>query len=254
MHLAQSKETTAQFLAVLTQHLKQVNPGYMRNKHAKGIRYEFLREVEPGVYASHNVICERGTYYHGFCLTLHRHVPKLALYSPFTIGGRFNHNYSVNRAFQQDLGRSPTDPVSPFRLSDSHRFRPGTEGIIHRCTAEAEAHLLPYYLSVWQRSRPALDALLAFLRHGYDVHACVQEALGGRWNTTELDCDLPRYAALFFSVPLGNREALLKAVVGAKSELFAELSKQGEPDAAPHGGPAAPVSNSGVTDGPPSVS
>lgn len=162
MPLSQSKEATKEFVSFLESHLITIHPGYQRNQQVKGIRYEYFRELEDDLFSIHSVICIRGTYHHCFCLSVHRTHTFPQLYSPFTIGGRCDHNYTITRACHRDLGLSPIDPVAPFRMSDSHKFRKGADRIILRCTSEAEVRLLPFYHSVWSKTRPSLQALLDF--------------------------------------------------------------------------------------------
>ncbi|RYD67476.1 MAG: hypothetical protein EOP84_30500, partial [Verrucomicrobiaceae bacterium] len=162
MRLSQSQEATKEFIATLESHFATLHPDYQRNRMVKGIRHEYLREIERGLFAIHSVICIRGTYYHCFCLSLHRTHATPYLYSPFTVGGRCDHGYTVTRACHCDLGLSPIDPIAPFRMSDSHKFRVGADHIIQRCLGEAESRLLPYYLSVWGQTRPALQSLLDY--------------------------------------------------------------------------------------------
>lgn len=163
MRLAQTKEATREFVALLESHLTTIHPDYKRSRHAKGIRYEFIREIGDGLYAIHSVLCMRGRYYHCFCLSEHLGHVGPTLYSPFTIGGRCDHNYSITRACHGDLGLSPVDPVTPFRMSDSHQFRTGADKIVRRCTSEAEARLLPFYQSVWKQTRPVLQEMLDYI-------------------------------------------------------------------------------------------
>lgn len=220
MKLTQTKTDATRFVEQFAQAVSALNSDYRRNRLAKGIRVEFVREVRPGLFASHNVICQKGTYYHGFCLTFHRAIPKPFLYSPFTAGGRFNHNYSVNRAFQLDLGRSPADPISPLRLSDSHRFRTGANAIVDRCTSESEVHLLPHHLAEIARGRSAVDALLTVLHEGYDSNEAARIAQSGVWNKQQLDCDLLRYINLYSQTHASRRNTLVMAVLGLEHEMF----------------------------------
>ncbi len=164
MRLSQPKEATKEFIALLESHLVSIHPAYRRNTKVKGIRHEYHRELGDGLFAIHSVICIRATFHHCFCLSLHHTPVGPYLYSPFTIGGRSDHNYTITSACHRDLGLSPVDPVSPFRMSDSHQFRTGADRIICRCTSEAESRLLPAYQTIWTQTRPALRGLLDFYR------------------------------------------------------------------------------------------
>ena len=162
MKPAQGKIATNEFVALTESHLATIHPAYQRNRLVKGIRHEYMRELQAGLFAIHSVICIKGTYHHCFCLFRHQVPVPPCLYSPFTAGGRCDHNYTVTTACHRDLGLSPTDPAEPFRMSASHRFRSGADQIIRRCLTEAEARLLPFYLSVWNAVQPKLEALLDF--------------------------------------------------------------------------------------------
>lgn len=195
--------------------LREVHPDYNRNKSVRGIRTEFLRELAPGVYASHNALCKRGRYYHGFCLTLHRELPSPYLHSPFIAGGRFDHNRSVNMAIQRDIGRH-------IILSDSHEFRRGCEQIIQRCTAVAEAVLLPHYCSVFQQSREALHALAQLIVSDAPIPDGREAIRRFGASIADLDCDMGRFSSLFEEqrdVP----SDFLAAVLASKPELFQRL-------------------------------
>ena len=101
--MSQAQGEAAQFLDIFGSIVKDVNPQYARNTLARGVRVEYLREIEPGVFVSHNVLCKKGVYYHGFAITLHKVLPDPYLLSPFTIGGRFDHNNSAKRAYFRDV-------------------------------------------------------------------------------------------------------------------------------------------------------
>ncbi len=114
--MAQNKGEAAQFLRTFGDILTSLHSNYKRNTLVRGVRTEYLREIEQGLFISQNVYCRSGTYYHCFCLTLHKELPKPYLLSPFTVGGRFDHNYQIQRAVSEYLGHH----VIP---SCSHNFR-----------------------------------------------------------------------------------------------------------------------------------
>lgn len=202
--------------------LRNLHPDYKRNKVVRGIRTEYVREVALGVYASHNVLCLKGRYYHGFCITLHLELPNPYLHSPFTVGGRLDHNQSVNRAIQRDLERH-------MILSDSHQFRKGSERIITRCTTEAEALLLPHYLSTFERSRNALLALAECVVGDTPIIADREAIKGYGATLADWDCDMLRFSELFQK---NHQESLpfLMAILGSKPELFQRLRENGRLD------------------------
>ncbi len=218
MRLSRPKGEAEEFESMFGSVVRDIHPDYERNKAVRGIRTEFLREVVPGCYASHNVLCKNGRYYHGFCITLHQDLPDLYLHSPFVAGGRFDHNHSVNMAIQRDLGRHVI-------LSDSHEFRKGYERIILRCTAEAEVLLLPHYLSVFQRSKEALRALA---EHIADSTRTPDDRWAIRRYSSSIhdwDCDMSRFSTLFDEWR-GDLSNFLSAVVASKPELFQRLREK----------------------------
>lgn len=217
MTLSQSKAATKDFVAVLEAQLFAINPAYERNRKVRGVRHEYTREIEDGVFAIHSVLCMRGTFYHCFCLSLHQSHTSQRLYSPFTAGGRCDHNYSVTTACHRDLGLSPIDPVSPFLMSDSHHFRKGADRIVQRCTAEAEARLLPFYHSVWRELRLPLNELLqlASTATPLDLASAASSYPG---ELRELSCHMLEFRSLHNSVSPAVRPSFLAATVMANLE------------------------------------
>jgi len=224
MRLSQLIGEAAEFQALLETALSDVHPDYKRNKVVRGVRTEYLRELEPGVFASHNAYCRKGTYYHGFCITLHRELPTPYLNSPFTAGGRFDHNRSVNMAIQRDLGRHVV-------ISDSHKFRKGCERIITRCTCEAEAILLPHYYSVFEGAREALGSLASLVASDSPIPDDREAIRRFGASMDDWDSDMKHFASLFGK---WRREAdeFLSAVLASKPELFQRLRDKGAIDPA----------------------
>lgn len=221
MRLSQPKGEAAEFQAKLKAALMEVHPDYERNKTVRGVRTEFLRELAPNLYASHNAYCMKGRYYHGFCLTLHRELPTPYLHSPFTAGGRFDHNHAINLAIQRDLGRH-------IILSDSHEFRKGCDGIISRCTSEAEKILLPHYMAVFDRAKDALRLLAEMVASDIDISDPEEVIRGFGWSIGDLDCDMIKFSEMF--AEQSDRESFLRAIVASKPELFQRLRKKNSID------------------------
>ncbi|MGV3661896.1 MAG: hypothetical protein ACO1TE_17040 [Prosthecobacter sp.] len=223
MKLSQTKEATQAFVALLEAHLASIHPDYRRNREVKGMRHEYVRELGEGQLAIHSVFCKRGTFYHCFCLSLHRIPIAPFLYSPFTVGGRCDHNYGVTTACHRDLGLSPVDPVAPFRMSDSHMFRKGADRILRRCTSEAEARLLPFYEAVWRRTRPALQALVEFATTTPpDQLAKAAAAYAGP--RQGLASHMLEFGRLHDSLPPAQRPAFFAAVATATPEIIRDFA------------------------------
>lgn len=229
MRLSQSKESTKEFVALLESHLATIHPAYQRNKQVGGIRHEYFREIEDGLHAIHSVLCMRGTYYHCFCLSLHRTHTAPGLYSPFTIGGRCDHNYSVTRACHLDLGLSPVDPTAPFLLSSFHRFRKGSDRIIRRCTSEAESRLLPFYQTVWAGTRSALQALMAYVS-ATPVEDLELAASGCTIPRHKLSCHMLEFRQLHDSLPPAQRSAFFAATALTNPEVIRDIASQARPN------------------------
>jgi hypothetical protein len=223
MRLAQTKEATREFVALLESHLATIHPDYKWSRHAKGIRHEYIREIGDGLYAIHSVLCMRGRYYHCFCLSEHLGHVGPTLYSPFTIGGRCDHNYSITRACHGDLGLSPVDPVTPFRMSDSHQFRTGADKIVRRCTSEAEARLLPFYQSVWKQTRPVLQEMLDYIAATpADRLASAAATYPGPQH--ELSCHMLEFQRLYGSLPTSQRQAFFAAIAVTIPEIIRDIT------------------------------
>ncbi len=223
MRLTQTKEATNEFLTLLESHLVTIHPDYQRNRHAKGIRYEFMREIEDGLYAIHSVVCIKGTYYHCFCLSRHLSHVGPTLYSPFTIGGRCDHGYTVTRGCHSDLGLSPTDPVSPFLLSSFHRFRTGADRIIRRCTSEAESRLLPFYLTLWRQTHSALQEMLDFISTTPTDHLTAAAA-AYTGHRHELSCHMLEFRSLYGLLSASDRKPFFAATALTIPEIIRDIN------------------------------
>ena len=215
MRMSQAKGEPAEFLNLFGEIVNAVHPAYARNMNVRGVRTEFLREVIPGVYASHNVYCRKGTYHHGFCITLHKELPTPYLNSPFTLGGRFDHNLCVNKAIRRDLGRH-------MLLSDTHNFRKGCEGIITRCLSLAESSLLPHYISSFNASKNALWPLVELIFGETAIPEVTQRIRGSGYHILGQDCDMLEFTRMFQTIT-GDRMAFLNAILASKPELFQRL-------------------------------
>jgi len=221
MRLSQPRGEAAEFQAMLEAALATIHPDYTRNKSVRGVRTEYLRELAPGLYASHNAYCLKGRYYHGFCVTLHRELPTPYLHSPFIAGGRFDHNHAINLAIQRDLG-------THIILSDSHEFRRGCDRIISRCTSEAEKILLPHYMSVFDGAKDALKSLAEFVASDVDIPDQQDAIRGFGWSIGNLDCDMSKFAKMY--ADQSDRASFIRAIVASKPELFQRLRKKSSID------------------------
>jgi len=228
MHLSQTKDATKDFVALLESHLETIHPAYRRNPKVKGIRHEYFRELKDGLFAIHSVICIKGTYYHCYCLSLHRTHIAPYLYSPFTAGGRCDHNYPVTRACHSDLGLSPIDPVAPFRMSDFHRFRTGADRIIRRCTSEAESRLLPFYKAVWAETRPALRALMDYVS-GTPSDEIAATASGYAGPRHELSCHMLDFRRRHTSLSPAQWPAFFAATALTIPEIIQDVATHFQP-------------------------
>ncbi len=217
MKTTQAEGEAAAFLTLFGDIAKTVHSDYIRNNHAKGLITEFVREVQPGVYASHNAYCKKGLYFHCFCLTLHLDLAKPYLNSPFTAGGRFDHNREVNMAIQRDLGRH-------MLLSSTHHFRKGCDRIIERCCQEAEMTLLPFYLKVFNNAKEPLRHLLNALTNDSSIIAPQAGIRGSGYSIGDLDCDMDMFSKMFRNASNTQAE-FIHSILASKPELFTRLRK-----------------------------
>jgi hypothetical protein len=224
MRLSQTKEATKEFIAFMNSHMPMIHPDYKRSRAAKGIRHEYIREVDEGLYAIHSTLCKQGVYHHCFCLSMHAAHAGSNLYSPFTIGGRSDHNYSILEGCRRDLGLVGAEPGHPYRLSTSHQWRKGADDIIRRCTSEAERLLLPYYRSVWLETRPILQAMIVYARSTppEQLAEMASTYTGSRFG---MACHMLEFRELYRSVPQNQREAFVAALVLHLPETFQDLTQ-----------------------------
>lgn len=224
MRLSQTKEATKEFNAFMNSHMPTIHPDYNRSRGAKGIRYEYIREVEEGLYAIHSALCKRGMYHHCFCLSMHAAHAGPNLYSPFTIGGRCDHNYTILHGCRRDLGLVGAEPGHPYRLSTSHQWRKGADDIIRRCTSEAERLLLPHYRSVWLETRPILQAMIVYAKATppEQLQEVAATYTGSRFG---MACHMLEFRELYRSVPQNQREAFVAALVLQLPETFQDLTE-----------------------------
>jgi len=165
--MSQAPGEAVEFRRGFEEILRSLNPDYKRNGLARGTRYEYLREPLPGIFASQNVWCKKGRYYHSFCITLHREFPTPYLISPLVLGGRLDSNNGAKRAYFRDIEPNRKWPFGDANFSDSHNFRRGWEGIVKKCTRVAEDKMLPVYLNrVLENRMPILHLLQTLERRG----------------------------------------------------------------------------------------
>ena len=215
----QEKGEATEFANRFQAIVKEVNPAYERNKLVRGIRLEFLREVLPGVFASHNVFCLHGRYYHGFCITLHRELPTPYLISPLTIGGRLDHNNCSKMAYFRDVEPNRRWPFRGANFSASHSYRKGWEQIAAKCTRIAEERMLPHYLKQFEKFKPSVRALLERLQSVGEVPIEIDRKNSYPCTLFPFDYDLQRFAKRF-NDPTIDRTRFLDEILQLKPELF----------------------------------
>lgn len=222
--MSQAPDEAAEFQRVFARIVKEANPNYERNTLARGVRLEYLREIAPGVFASHNVLCKKGTYYHGFAVTLHKELPAPYLLSPFTIGGRFDHNNSAKLAYFRDVEPNKKWPFGSLNFTDSHNFRKGWEAIAEKCTRIAEEKMLPHYHSKINKYKEPLLRLVqkAVSKGGFPI--TVELGRGNSFMIRNFDLDMPRFVESF-NANISDSEAFLDEVIQAKPELFNRVLK-----------------------------
>jgi hypothetical protein len=225
LRFSQPKGEATEFAKRFEGIVKDINPAYERNRLIRGTRLEFLREIIPGVFSSHNVFCLRGRYRHGFCITLHKEQSTPYLISPLVIGGRFDHNNSAKMAYFRDIEPNKKWPFGAINFSDSHEYRRGWDGIAAKCASVAEERMLPHYLRELDKHRVAVLALLKKLVSMGEVQPAVER---GNYPCYiyPFDYDLPRFAKRY-NEPTTDRDKFLTELIQSKPELFNKLIQTG---------------------------
>jgi hypothetical protein len=209
MSTEREKSESTLFAEEFGEILKGIDNRYVRNKKIRANRTEFLKEVRPGLFASQNVLRKRDRYYHCFCLTAHKDVVGPSVHSPFEVGGRFDHNFTIQRGMVALVGHH-------LLLSDSHEKRIGWKGIAERCSLRAEESLLPHYLSIFDDAREALHHLARYIFEN-DISAPEDS----RFVYNVIDCDMIRYAQSYKDSK--EIERLLWNVLCTKREMFCAI-------------------------------
>lgn len=209
MSTEREKSESTLFAEEFGKILKGIDNRYMRNKKIRANRTEFLKEVRPGLFASQNVLRKRDRFYHCFCLTAHKDVVGPYLHTPFQVGGRFDHNFTIQRGMVALVGHH-------LLLSASHEKRIGWKGIAERCSSRAEESLLPHYLSIFDDSRHALHHLARYISEN-DISAPEDSS----FVYSVIDCDMIEYAQLYKAS--GDRGKLLWDVLCSKREMFCAI-------------------------------
>jgi hypothetical protein len=200
---------------------KAVHPGYERNKLVRGIRHECLRELLPGVFASHNAICWKGTYYHSFGITLHRELAYPWEVSPLVIGERFYG--SAKLAFFRDVEPNRKYPFGELNFSDSHSYRRGWEPIVERCLGMAEGRMLPHYLArMMEYKKPVLHLLEMLLSLGEIPTDMVPVRRLPSPRESPLDYDMRLFVEGYRAAARG-RDQFVSDIIHSKPELFNKI-------------------------------
>lgn len=222
--MSQAVGEAAEFQRIFGNIIRELNPEYYRNPSARGIRLEFLREIWPGAFASHNVLCWKGTYYHGFAITLHQELSNPYLLSPLTIGGRFDINNSSKRAYFRDIEPDKKWPYGSANFSDSHNFRRGWEGIAEKCSRIAENEMLPFYLAKIENNKWRLLQLLERAFSSVESPIPTEVENGTFVLNRDFDYDMMGFVEAY-NANIAESEKFLTGVVSAKPELFNRIAK-----------------------------
>ena len=220
--IAEKRTWPKHFLSLV----REISPSYELNKRVKGTTTECLREVVPGgVFASHNTFCKRGRYHHCFGITLSPILFAPYLHSPFFIGGRFDHNGGIAKAFMGHMGLTPDDRRERgMSWHDSHEWRLGTDDIVRRITQTAEQHLLPFYLRRLMDNSDNIKEMLACILDALklpedELRKRVGNPLPSHFDLSLYELTEPRHAWMAMPIPekyyaltLIKRPALLAAI------------------------------------------
>lgn len=218
--MSQAPGEAAEFRSEFEKIILSLNLNYKRNNLARGIRYEYLREVLPGIFASHNVLCWKGTYYHGFCVTLHKEFPTPYLISPLVIGGRLDRNHGAKRAYFRDIEPNRKWPFGDANFNDSHNFRRGWQLIVEKCTRITEEKMLPVYLNRFLENRKPILHLLETLERSGSVPVEMNDSYSLPV-VADYPCDYD-FSTLLLAYKRSKAEAnnFVAAIINSKPELF----------------------------------
>lgn len=141
-------KTPARWATATLELVKKVHADYARNKAIKQPLLEFVRRDDSGLFASHNFEHHRQTYHQSFALSFSRSRMGPWLNTPLLAGSRFDHNRTVTRQFNDDLGLRRGDPGWPTSLTSLFEWKSNTLPLVEQCFRAAEAQLLPRYRQI----------------------------------------------------------------------------------------------------------
>lgn len=144
--------------------LSQLNPDYRRNRSVTGRFIEFVRPDPSGLHVSQNFIRIRDTYYLCYALLFSTEKPGSFLSSPLHAGSRFDHNFTVWRQFNDDLGLQPRSPGYPSGVWSFGPWRSNTMSNLIRGFEINERILYPVYRDVLHNGKQRLIELFETAR------------------------------------------------------------------------------------------
>ena len=138
--------------------LQSQDPSYRKNREVKGRFMEFVRQDESGLTVSHNFIKIRDTYYYSYAL-LFTQRPTQLLTHAFLAGSRFDHNKTIWRQFQSDLGLFRGDDGCPSGIWSFGVWRNNTLENLSKGLLIPDKHLFPVYRESLAKGKARLVAL-----------------------------------------------------------------------------------------------
>jgi len=156
--IPKEKRTLANWASSCLQILHAINIEYSRNPCVKGRFIEFIRVDDAGLYVSHSFVKIRDCYYLSFALLFSKS-DSARTNHPLMAGSRFDHNYTIYRQFEQELGLTRVNPKWPKGIWSFAVWRKNTMDDLRVGLTLPEIHLYPHYRMMLAKGKKRLISL-----------------------------------------------------------------------------------------------
>jgi hypothetical protein len=141
------KLSPAKWAEAFEQTLQRVNPDYRLNKDYRKQLLECIRQDAAALFLSQNCVRINDNYSHCFAILLTSARLSLVLRTPFVLGSRFDHNYTIAHAYNRDYRAGMKWHVAPQEWHSNYRATiRGTRQWGETTARSAEEHLYPLYV------------------------------------------------------------------------------------------------------------
>ena len=129
--------------------MQRIHSDYALSEQFRGRLVECVREHETGLFISQNCVRMHDSYRHCFCVLLTgRKLSGVLSSSPFELGSRFDHNYTISHAYNRDYRAGAKWRVAAKEWHSNYRLTArGTWQWVERTANSAERFLLPTYVN-----------------------------------------------------------------------------------------------------------